>query len=93
MVYRTLTTQGILFTTFTPLQGMSDVVMGFLEPDVSAAGTFKTVIQAGWDDVPHLDETEKAALLATTPPFQRDARSGGVRFSPMRQAAAHPSTR
>lgn len=78
MLYRTMTTQGIIYTTFTPLQGMSDVVRGFLEPDQSAAKEFKLMVQAGWDDVPHLAEDEKKILLATTPPFQRDARSKGL---------------
>jgi hypothetical protein len=36
------------------------------------------MIQAGWDDVPHLDEATKRDLLASTPPFLRDARSKGI---------------
>jgi phage terminase large subunit-like protein len=78
MVYRTITTKGIVLVTFTPLQGMSAVVTSFLEPDTDEAKAFRTVIQAGWDDVPHLDPAEKAAMLATTPPFQRDARTKGI---------------
>lgn len=77
-LYRTMTTQGIIYTTFTPLQGMSDVVRGFLEPENEEAKKFKLMVQAGWDDVPHLAESEKMMLLATTPPFQRDARSKGL---------------
>lgn len=34
--------------------------------------------QAGWNDVPHLDETTKRELLDATPPFLRDARSKGT---------------
>jgi phage terminase large subunit-like protein len=78
MLYRTATTKRISLVTFTPLQGMSDVVRGFLQPETPAAAQVRTVIQAGWDGVPHLDETEKAALLATTPPFQREARTKGL---------------
>ena len=78
MLYRTMTTEGIIYTTFTPLQGMSDVVRGFLEPEKNEAKNYKLMIQAGWDDVPHLAEDEKKMLLATTPPFQRDARSKGL---------------
>ena len=36
------------------------------------------MIQAGWDDVPHLDATTKRELLESTPPFLRDARSKGI---------------
>lgn len=76
MLYRTLTTQGIVLVTFTPLQGMSEVVTGFLEPTDEAA-THKVYVQAGWRDVPHLSEADKAALIATTPPYQIKARTEG----------------
>jgi len=77
MLYRTITTRGLALVTFTPLQGLSNVVKGFIEPD-DAARPFKHVTQAGWADVPHLDEDEKRAVLATTPPWQRDARTKGI---------------
>ena len=38
----------------------------------------KALIQAGWDDAPHLDEQAKAELLASTLPHLRDARSKGT---------------
>lgn len=76
MLYRTMTTKGLVLVTFTPLQGMSEVVTGFLEP-TDEARSRKYFIQAGWNHVPHLDEDEKAALLATTPPFQVKARTEG----------------
>lgn len=75
-LYRTLTTKGIMLVTFTPLQGMSEVVTSFLEP-TEESKRFKTFIQAGWKDVPHLDETQKAALLASTPLYQVQARTNG----------------
>ena len=77
MLYRTVTTKGIVMVTFTPLQGMSEVVKGFLEPETSETAEFKTYIQAGWRDVPHLDEAEQRALRATTPPYQLAARTEG----------------
>lgn len=75
-LYRTVTTKGITLVTFTPLQGMSEVVKGFLEPE-EAAKPFKWFVQAGWKDVPHLDEDEKRALRATTPLYQIQARTEG----------------
>ena len=77
MLYRTVTTKGIVMVTFTPLQGMSEVVKGFLEPESDIAADFKTFIQAGWKDVPHLDAEEQRALMATTPPYQIAARTEG----------------
>jgi len=38
----------------------------------------KAVVTAGWDDVPHLSEAEKARLLASYPPHMRDARTKGI---------------
>lgn len=38
----------------------------------------KYLIQAGWDDVPHLDEKTKRELLDSTEPHLRDARSKGI---------------
>ncbi len=75
---RTATTGGIVILTFTPLMGMSDVVKSFVEPEDDSAKSVKHVTTATWDDAPHLSESAKIALLASIPPYQRDARSKGV---------------
>lgn len=77
MLLRTLTTRGLVYTTFTPLQGQSEVVMGFLEPATEEAKLYKFVVQAGWDHVPHLSENEKKKILATMPRYQLRARTLG----------------
>jgi phage terminase large subunit-like protein len=77
-LYRTATTGGVLYTTFTPLGGMSDVVKLFLEPESEEARLVKHVTQCDWSQVPHLDATAKAQLLASTPLYQRDARTKGI---------------
>lgn len=38
----------------------------------------KYVVMATWDDVPHLTPAQKSELLASIPPFQRNARSKGI---------------
>lgn len=43
-------------------------------PEVSPS---RYIVQAGWQDVPHLDEKTKQELLESTPPHLRDARSKG----------------
>jgi phage terminase large subunit-like protein len=78
---RTMTNNGMLMLTFTPLMGLSDVVLSFLpggKLDALQADASKCVITATWDDVPHLSEDAKRELMASIPPFQRDARSKGV---------------
>lgn len=79
---RTMTNNGMIMLTFTPLLGMSDVVLSFLpggklETDATIDAT-KYVVMATWDDAPHLDEKAKKELWNSIPPFQRDARSKGI---------------
>jgi phage terminase large subunit-like protein len=65
---------GIMLCTFTPLKGMSAVVLSFLnEPNPN-----RFVLTFGFDDAPHLSEESKAKLLAAFPPHERDARSKGT---------------
>lgn len=79
---RTMTGDNILMMTFTPLKGLSEVVMSFLEEnDIMSegeTGVSKYVVRASWDDAPHLDEKAKKELEASIPPFQRDARMRGI---------------
>ncbi len=35
-------------------------------------------VTMGWSDVPHLSEKQKEEMLASLPPYQRDARSKGI---------------
>ena len=78
---RTMTTNGIMLNTFTPLSGISETVMHFLPngdfQDIDNTGS-RFVIMADWDDAPHLTKEQKDLLWASIPPYQRDARSKGV---------------
>lgn len=79
-VLRTMTNDGLVMLTFTPLMGMSETVMMFLPNGTIEPGAFgsKYVGMATWDDVPHLSKQQKEELWASIPPFQRDARSKGI---------------
>lgn len=72
---RTMTTQGIVITTFTPLKGMSETVM-FLDEKFRDGKI--SMVTASWADAPHLTEKDKADLLSAYPPHQRDARTQGI---------------
>jgi phage terminase large subunit-like protein len=72
---RTATVEGILIITFTPLEGPTNLVLGFMNADPKSG---KTYVNQTWDDVPHLTEKVKEQLLASYPPYQRDARSKGI---------------
>ena len=75
---RTMTTNGIVMLTFTPLLGVTDIVRDFLAESEAETENGKYCVQATWDDVPHLSPEAKAELLASIPEYQREARSKGV---------------
>lgn len=74
---RTMTVDGMVMSTFTPLEGLSETVVSFL-PDGNMESATVPIVQCTWDDVPHLDAAAKAKLLARYPAYQRDARSKGI---------------
>lgn len=75
---RTATTNGVVLITFTPLEGLTAMILDFME---KAKNGTTVMVQAGWDDAPHLDEKTKSELLAEFPAHEHDARSKGVPIS------------
>ena len=73
-ITRTVATNGDVVMTFTPEQGITPVVHQFMHE--RQAGQF--LLQATWDDAPHLDEATKEQLLAQYPPHERELRSKGI---------------
>lgn len=80
------TPNGILMAAFTPLEGLSDTVKQFLpggqypateEIRDRAWGTSKWVVKASWNDVPHLSDENKRAMISAYLPHERDARTRG----------------
>ncbi len=75
---------GLIICTFTPLFGLSDVVMSFLpdgklpENGVAPDAPFRYVTQVTWDEVPHLSDQWKQEALASYSPHEQAARSKGV---------------
>ena len=69
---------GMVMLTFTPVQGMTSVVLSFLPGGEITAPTDGNVVFCEWDEVPHLSYTEKADLMQRIPPYQRDARMKGI---------------
>ncbi len=73
-ITRTVATNGYVMMTFTPEDGMTPVVNQFMN-DIKDG---QRLIQATWDDAPHLDEETKEQLLAQYPPHERQLRSQGI---------------
>ncbi len=63
-----------IMLSFTPEEGVTQVVDGFLNNLKEG----QAVINATWDDVPHLTEAKKRQILDALPPYQRDMRSKGI---------------
>ena len=79
-VTRTMTTNGLVMLTFTPLEGLTKTVLQFMPngklEEIQEGSKF--LIQATWEDAPHLTERQKQKLYNALPPHQREARSKGV---------------
>ena len=73
---RTNSTLGPVFTTFTPLLGMSQVVSQFLQSDSPQKHTTTMTLY----DVGHYTEEDINVIIESYPPHERDAR---VRGTPM----------
>lgn len=80
ILVRLMTTNGHLMLTFTPLEGMTKVVKGYISSNLQAdqSRDHVAVVNCGWNDVPHLSESQKQRLMASTPPHLRRARSEGI---------------
>lgn len=73
-ITRTNATGGLIRVTFTPLKGMSDVVARYLmEPSED-----REVITMTIDDALHYTPEERAKIIASYPPHEREARTKGV---------------
>lgn len=62
-----------IYLTLTPEQGMTDVVLGFiqeLKPN-------EALIRATWDDAPHMTPERREEALGDYPPHEREMRSKG----------------
>lgn len=77
---RLMTTHGIYLFTFTPLQGLTKVVRGYLGESlkIENKSKFAYVVNCTWDDVPHLTKEEKEHQWERTPPHIRDAKAKGI---------------
>jgi phage terminase large subunit-like protein/sarcosine oxidase delta subunit len=72
---RTMTTNGLIMLSFTPLQGWTHVVNSYLKEEEDNTKWFVTI---PWDDAPHLTAAQKKELLNSIPLHQRDARTKGI---------------
>lgn len=75
---RLMTSHGLCTLTFTPLEGLTELVEQLLGTPEENEAANRIIIQCGWDDVPHLDEAQKQRMLAKLHPHQRDARTRGI---------------
>lgn len=73
-ITRTNATKGLIALTFTPLKGMSSVVARYVleeSPD-------RKVITMTIDDAEHYTAEERAKIIASYPPHEREARTKGI---------------
>lgn len=71
---RTNATKGKVYMTFTPLKGMSDIVMRFLQEESEDMNVTRMTI----DDAEHISEEERDRIIAGYPAHEREARVKGI---------------
>lgn len=72
---RTIATGGMAAMSFTPLQGMSDVVLRFLGKDRTPD---RADINMTIEDTEHISPEERARIIASFPAHEREARAKGI---------------
>lgn len=71
---RVTATGGMVFMTFTPLKGMSNVVSRYLSEKSEDRGIVTMVIE----DAKHIPADQRAKIIAGYPAHERDARARGI---------------
>jgi phage terminase large subunit-like protein len=70
---------GMVLLTMTPLMGLTDMVQQFYqEKEEGKVQDKKFYIQASWEDNPHLKSDEKATILNSLRPHEKEAREKGI---------------
>jgi phage terminase large subunit-like protein len=69
-----LSTDGIAYITFTPEEGVTQVVHSFMN-DIKPG---QVLIQAAWKDAPHMTPERIKQKLETLPAHEREMRSQGI---------------
>lgn len=73
-ITRTVATNGYVMCTFTPEDGITPMVHQFMNDPQEG----QLLLQATWEDAPHLDEATKKQLLAQYPEQEGELRSKGI---------------
>ena len=71
---RTADKGGSVYMTFTPEQGMTQIIAQFIN-DIKKG---QEMIQAGWDDAPHMTTEVRDQILQALPPHERKMREKGI---------------
>lgn len=74
MLRGTFATDGILYITFTPEEGVTEVVHQFVN-DLKPG---QALIQAGWDDAPHMTKEKQEQKMSAIPAHEREMRTRGI---------------
>jgi phage terminase large subunit-like protein len=72
---RTIATGGMAAMSFTPLQGMSSVVLRFLGTDCTPD---RADVNMTIEDAEHISPEERAKIIASFPAHEREARAKGI---------------
>jgi phage terminase large subunit-like protein len=78
---RLMVKKGLMLYSFTPLKGTSEVITSFMVDGTfqeGAVGSGRYVVRCSMYDVPHQSKESIEQLIASTPPYLREARVHGI---------------
>jgi phage terminase large subunit-like protein len=77
---RVLVNDGTVALGFTCDENLTETILHFFTDGEFVPGPHgnRLIVNAGWDDVPHLSEKKKAALKAVIPPYLLDSKTKGL---------------
>jgi phage terminase large subunit-like protein len=76
-VARTMTTNGVVWNTYTPLKGQTELTRDF-EKRSKGNNPSVHLVRITWDDAPHLTEEMRASMEAIYKPHEMKARRWGI---------------
>jgi phage terminase large subunit-like protein len=77
VVMRTMTTNGQVLLTYTPIKGMTDLTTKIWNEKDSENPSVR-MVNITWNDVPHLTQEQIDRMYAGMVPWLRDARARGI---------------
>lgn len=70
--------EGMIILTMTPLKGMTELLSSFMEIPEGHVIDTRAMVQASWEDNPHLTDEQREVIIEHMSPSEQKARQYGI---------------